>query len=97
MYTNIIVIDLFYIALFSALEQTHCALVACGSEGVTVSYYSAFINVHRSGVLTGLYQNHRLRHSDLTPSLPWCHLKTTNKNAKFETLDCFCLIFRPGI
>ena len=22
----------------------------------------------------------------LTPSLPWCHLKTTSKSAKFETL-----------
>ena len=26
------VVDRFYIALFSAVEQTHCALVPCGSE-----------------------------------------------------------------
>ena len=31
--------DHFYIALFSALEQTHCALVACDSEWVTVAFY----------------------------------------------------------
>ena len=29
----------------------------------------------------------------LTPSLPICQLKTTNKCAKFETCNCFCLIF----
>ena len=29
----------------------------------------------------------------LTPSLPWCHLKTTNKSAKYKTLNCFCLYF----
>ena len=32
--------------------------------------------------------------SSLTTSLLWCHLKTTNESAKFETLTCFCLIFR---
>ena len=34
--------DRFYKALFSALEQTHCALVACHSTRVTVAFYSAF-------------------------------------------------------
>ena len=34
--------DCFYIVLFSALEQTHCALVACDSEWVSVAFYSAF-------------------------------------------------------
>ena len=29
----------------------------------------------------------------LTPSLPRCHLKTTHKVAKFETLQLFCLLF----
>ena len=29
----------------------------------------------------------------LTPSLPCGHLKTTNKNAKFETLKPFLLVF----
>ena len=33
----------------------------------------------------------------LTPSLSWCHLKTTNKSAEFETLNCFCLLFRTGV
>ena len=31
--------------------------------------------------------------SILTPSLPWCHFKTTKKIAKFETLPPFCLFF----
>ena len=30
--SGIIIIDRFYIALFPALEQTHCAHVACDSE-----------------------------------------------------------------
>ena len=29
----------------------------------------------------------------LTPSLPWCHVKTTNKRAKFQTLKPFCFLF----
>ena len=29
--------------------------------------------------------------STLTPSLPWCHLKTTHKSAKSETLSLFCV------
>ena len=33
----------------------------------------------------------------LTPSLPWCHLKATNKRAKFETLRPFRLLIRTGM
>ena len=33
----------------------------------------------------------------LTPSLPWCHFKTTNKTTKSETLNRFCLLFRTGM
>ena len=32
-----------------------------------------------------------------TPSLPWYHLKTTSKSAKFETFKPFCLLFRTGM
>ena len=32
----------------------------------------------------------------LTPSLPRCRLKTSNKRAKFETLKTFCLLFCIG-
>ena len=39
----------------------------------------------------------RFRSTALTLSLPWCHLKTTHKSAKFETLEHFCLLFRTGI
>ena len=48
----VIIIERFYIALFSALKQTHCAHVARDSEWVTVSFYNAFLNIHRSPVLT---------------------------------------------
>ena len=37
--------DCFYIALFSTLKQTHCACMW---------FYSAFLNIHQSGVLTTL-------------------------------------------
>ena len=36
-------------------------------------------------------------YSTLNPSLPWCHLKMTNKSAKFETLKPFCLLFHTGM
>ena len=36
----------FYTAPFSALQQIHSALVACGFESVTVEFYStAFLNI----------------------------------------------------
>ena len=34
----IIIIDRFYVALFSVLEQTHCTYVTCDSEWATVSF-----------------------------------------------------------
>ena len=49
-----VVVDRFYTALFSALEQAHCAFVACDSESVTLAFYSALLNIHRSGVLIAL-------------------------------------------
>ena len=39
---GIMIIDRFYIALFSSLEQTHCAYVVCDSEWVTVFFYNAY-------------------------------------------------------
>ena len=35
--------------------------------------------------------------SPLTPSLLWCHLKTANKSAMFETLRPFSFLFRTGM
>ena len=47
-----VVVGCFYIALFSALEQTHCARMwFCRSESL---FYSAFVNIHWSGVLAAL-------------------------------------------
>ena len=36
------VVDRFYIALLSALKETHCTLVACNSKQVTAAFYGAF-------------------------------------------------------
>ena len=47
-----VVLHSFYIALFSALEQTHCTHVACDSEWVTYPFIACIINIHGSGVLT---------------------------------------------
>ena len=33
----------------------------------------------------------------LTSSLPWCHLKTTDKSAKFKTLKLFVFVFATGL
>ena len=33
------------------------------------------------------------RFTQLTPTLPRCHLKTTIKSAKFQTLKAFCFLF----
>ena len=35
--------------------------------------------------------------ASLTPSMPWCCLKTDNKSAKFGALNCFCLLFHTGV
>ena len=43
-----------YIAIFSALKQTHCTFVACDSKWVTAAFYSV-LNVHWSGVFTALF------------------------------------------
>ena len=44
----VVVVDHFYKALFSALEQTHCALAAYNSQRVTrfkTFFYSAFLTI----------------------------------------------------
>ena len=42
----------FYIALFSALEQTLMRLHVILHE--SIGFYSAFLNIHQGGVLTAL-------------------------------------------
>ena len=42
-YEHLINDDCFYVALFSALEQTHCAFLACYSKWVSVTFYSPFL------------------------------------------------------
>ena len=52
---HVVGVECFYKALFSTLEQTHCALVACDSKWVAVAFYSAFLNFHKGGVFTVLF------------------------------------------
>ena len=57
----IIIIDRFYVALFSVLEQTHCTYVTCDSEWATVSFlWCIFLiaNPSKSGVLMVLFDCH---------------------------------------
>ena len=49
-----VVVDRFYIVLFSALAQIHCALVPCDSKRVT-SFLFRVLTIHRSGVRTALF------------------------------------------
>ena len=50
-------VDHFYPALFSALKQTHCALVGCHSKRVT-SFSQRLLNIHPSGVVTVLFSSY---------------------------------------
>ena len=54
-YVRFVDVDRFYIAIFSALEQTHCTLVVCDCEWMTVAFYNAFLNTILSGVFRARY------------------------------------------
>ena len=47
-------VDCSYIALFSALEQTHCTLVTCDSKCMT-RFLQCALNIHPSGVVAKLF------------------------------------------
>ena len=49
--TLLVVVDRFYIALFSALEHSLRSRVILLER---LAFYSAFLNIHRSGALTAL-------------------------------------------
>ena len=52
-HSHTIIIHCFYIVLFSALEETHCTHVVCGSKWVTCLFIAHIFNIHQSGVLFG--------------------------------------------
>ena len=66
------------------LSVLQCTVCCTGymTTGTTPSFIGSRLVIHGCALLT--------------PSLPWCHLKTTMKSAKFETLQPFCLLFRTG-
>ena len=65
-------------------ETEKCMYVGGRGRGVTIP------------VLVQHRRWHGITETCLTPSLS-CHLKATNKSAEFETLNCFCLLFRTGM
>ena len=71
------------IALFSASEQAHCALVVCVSESMTVASHRVQ-NVDQSGYITLWLLN------------GWCHVKLLLRRRKFcahhTTMHCVCVL-----
>ena len=58
----IVVVDRFCIAVFSTLEQTHCAYVRCDSKWVT-SFLRCTLNIHPRDVLTALFGSYMADHN----------------------------------
>ena len=44
--------DPVHAVLLFPLQQTHSAFAACRPKWMTVTFYSAVLNIHQSGVLT---------------------------------------------
>ena len=59
------------IALVFASELTHCSLIVCDSEWMTIALYRAFLNIHWSG-----YSALWLLHG-------WCHVKPLPSRGTF--------------
>ena len=58
------------------------------NQPVNVLFHVCSQNIRRFSLL------YKATQRQLTPSLPWYHLKTTNNSEKFEILKPFCLHFR---
>jgi len=71
---NMFIIHSFYLAPFSAPQQTHCGLVKCDSEWVTASFYSSFVFLYaRKWITDGAVW---FLHC-------WCHVKLLPSRGKF--------------
>ena len=71
----VVVVDRFYIALFSALEQTHCARMSfCMSEQVFIVRFVIFTDV-----------------VDLQRWHGWCHMKLLPSRARARARVCVCV------
>ena len=67
---------------WTCIDDFHVALALGGCFSATVVF-----------VLNSLWEVGVCVWGGLTPSLPWCYLKTTNKCAQFETLKLFLSYF----
>ena len=78
----------------SSAFPSHDLIVSAVLRAKTAVSFSAAIppNSFFRSPGTSYGQLWRLTSRSLTPSLPWCHFKTTNKSAKFETIKPFCLL-----
>ena len=90
---------LFYSTAYGAERCTssqHCCKLLTHKRFKRTLFIRTKHNMRISGVIPFIKYKTTLR-QQLTPSLPWCHLKTTNKSAKFETLKPFSFLFRTGM
>ena len=76
-----------------------CSSILCWCSSGNFSFSVIKLKTGLTRTPTGLIYIMKTRPA-LTPSLPWCHFKTTNKRAKCETLKLFffflLLLFGPG-
>ena len=72
---RLLAVDRFLYSAFSALEQTHCALVACDSGGLSLFFCSAFWISTKEVNSSALWLSHG-----------WCHVKLLSHG-----LGAFCL------
>ena len=75
---------IFFITLLSALKQTHCTLVACDSERVTVAFYHGFI--YRFKLFTACFW--------IYPS-KWCTYSALTSYVAGATSNCSALSAMP--
>ena len=80
----------------SACCKPSISTVPCGSQWPTLKTDgSDRLRFERSSPTIG--PKRLVYHAmPLTPSLPWCHLKTTHKSEKFETICLFVFFFALG-
>ena len=76
-------INHFYIVLFAALEQNHCAPVTCGSEWVTVVLYYKFLSIHQKCADISEYPPKWCADSAIWLLHGWCHVKLLPSQCKF--------------
>ena len=101
----VVVVGRFYTAVFSAVERTHCTLVACDSERVTVLFfYVFFLNIFlarfeyppKRCTYSGVWLLHSRCHVKLLPSrrvlcTPYNRAPCHITSCKATHVRCICV------